>query len=371
LRTADAEVSSVRAVGRSIAGVLASLTLAASVVGCGTDTPPRPGTQTAVSWSELGLPYLTVDRTDADVELGISYGDASVALTASPEYADSGDATGMPEVQSMTATSDAALITLGSPGDAKAGEVWQLRDDGSWTRVGTEVRGIPLADLTGTLAVWTEVRQAGPVVVAFDTTEGRIVEEQLTDTLIAVTAVRGSTAYFVGDLHPWRWDIGKGDSPQIAPDVPDKPGEIVSAFDPKAGLLRASEGRTILVDETGKTVQEFERDLFGLFNPDGSAVALAGWSGYQAFDLAKGGPVALDLPEENLIFAFAWGTDGHLVVYAGVGESEEAQAYACSIPSGACEPLGKPYPAEFGPRYIESSSRGQFAALEQLNEGGG
>jgi hypothetical protein len=121
---------------------------------------------------------------------------------------------------------------------------------------------------------------------------------------------------------------------------------------------------TFVFDADGEVVDEYDADLFGTFNPDGTAIALAGPGGFVLADLESAREVPLAFPDPLVPTTFRWSPTGDLVVLT-YPDNEDIDAdvvyFACTVPDGECRRLGAgPPDLTTG---LESSARGQLGAL--------
>lgn len=141
-------------------------------------------------------------------------------------------------------TADAGLFTFEVPGGT--GEVWMLTRDGAWTRIGDHVVGIPMTDIAGHHAFWTE-RDRGFRVVAYSTADEQVVNMLPIPDLRFVHAVDDDQA-FVGEGEDWwLWTAGGGtrDTPVLVRDFRAGTGDVVLRIGPSyrgVGLVRDGDG---------------------------------------------------------------------------------------------------------------------------------
>lgn len=254
-------------------------------------------------------------------------------------------------------TADAGLFTFEVPGGT--GEVWMLTRDGAWTRIGDHVVGIPMTDIAGHHAFWTE-RDRGFRVVAYSTADEQVVDMLPIPDLRFVHAVDDDQA-FVGEGEDWwLWTAGGGtrDTPVLVRDFRAGTGDVVLRIGPSyrgVGLVRDGDG----------TVLRRDRALdSGILDADGSAVVLLYRNG-QVFDvrtLPELHEVALTperLLESRPTFRdFSWTADGRLVIEGGRPE----RTLLCTVPAGVCEQI-----ASRDEGYV--GSWGQFLINEPDDDG--
>ena len=309
--------------------------LLVAATGCGTDRahddgPLRAAAPGAADWAALGLPYgRLVGNWPGTYQLG--YGQASVAVevegpTADPKEAGYDD-TPDRYLVSMTAASHAGLFTFDLR-DGR-GEVWALDADGRWTRVGTDVVGIAIAEVGEPLAFWTERRSDGDVLVAYDGPREDITAELAVTRGTLAWGVSDGVAQVASNGATFGWDP-QGDNGLVTASVPPLPP-----------------GRRDVV--------------FARYDPSGRFAAVQ-YAYAHGWDVVTTDGTVIDLhpasvvPPHGRLAHLSWTADGRFLVEAG------DRTALCEVPEGSCISLeGRDEGAD--------GAFGQVVATEPQDEG--
>ena len=354
----------------------ASLALVVLVAGCGSAQAGDPLAPDVVDaepsvWAATGLPYGVSLYSDW---VTLSYRDVSVRLPATNEaWTEEAKRRGeftpneppLLRLLSASATADTAIFAL-QPPYADAADVYRLTEAGDWARIGTDLHGIPLADIGGHLAVWAEKRSDGVHLVGYDTKQGRVVDTVPPADLVDVdgsvfpTSVDGDVAIIQqevpgeGNSRPFGWAVGSDPVPvdNLAA------GDWITAHSSETGLRSVwtpLTENTRLVSADGSVVAPaLGQDQIGLFNPDGSLLVRGSYLRDRGvYDPVAGQGIALDLPAKFRHGTYAWTADDRLLVQGlprgfysnadGSGHFAPVRPhdYLCTPETGACEDLGE------------------------------